>query len=638
MADSRPLAPTRLLPQGRTLPADDWQRRHWALLTLLWVHVAGLPLFALAQGNTLGHALFEGSLVACFAVAAVLGPREQRFRGVAVSFGLIASSAELVHLWDGQIEAHFHFFVVISLLALYEDWLPFGLAFAFVVGHHGVMGAVDPESVYNHRSGWAHPWRWAMVHGGFVMSAGVAAVIGWRLNERTRARMIHQSLHDPLTGLPNRLLFLDRLAVALARARRTPTIHAVLFVDIDHFKVINDSLGHHAGDEVLVALANRLDALLRANDSLARFGGDEFTVLAEDLETEADAVALAERLVAALAEPMWLQSRHVTLSGSVGIAITRGAETADDLLRDADAAMYRAKERGRARVEIFDGALRDRVLRRLEIENDLRRALERGELCTHYQPKVRLDTGEIVGVEALARWQHPERGMIPPAEFIPMAEETGLIVPLGEWILREACCQVAAWNRRAPAATPMTVAVNLSARQLEQHNLLETVADALAESGLPATQLCLEITESTVMRDVDRTIATLLELKQLGVQLAIDDFGVGFSSLSQLKRLPPVDMLKIDKSFIDGIGAQDARAIVAAILTLAGALELTTVAEGVEAEAQATELATLGCELAQGYLFARPQPPDQLEALLAGQCPPRRSSAPSRAASPSAGS
>ena len=230
----------RLLPQGRTLPVADWRRRHRALLALLWLHVAGLPLFALARGESLAHALFEASVVAAFALFAVVGPRDERFRSVAVSLGLMASSAELVHLWDGQIEAHFHFFVMISLLTLYEDWMPFGLAFAFVVGHHGVMGALTPESVYNHPGAWANPWGWALIHGLFVMAAGAAGVASWRLNESTRARMLHQSLHDPVTRLPNRALFLDRLTHALSRGRRTGSVHAVLFIDLDNFKVIND--------------------------------------------------------------------------------------------------------------------------------------------------------------------------------------------------------------------------------------------------------------------------------------------------------------------------------------------------------------------------------------------------------------
>ena len=606
-----------LLPQGSTLPAGDWQRRHRVLLGLLWIHAAGLAVFAVLRGNTVAHSLLEGCLVGAFALAAVAGGRGRRFQAVAVSLGLMVASAVLVHLWDGRTEAHFHFFVMVYILALYEDWLPFGLSFGFVVIHHGVMGALNPSDVYYAADAIAHPWRWAIVHGVFILGAGIAAVASWRLNEGTRARLDHQAVHDGLTRLPNRLLFVDRLGVALARARRTDTVHAVLFIDLDHFKVVNDSLGHSAGDEVLLEVAARLDEVVRANDTVSRFGGDEFTVLAEDLVSESAALMLAARIAESLSRPARVQSRDIALSASIGIALTRGRESAEHLLRDADAAMYLAKERGRGRVEVFDGALREQVMARLEVENDLRLAIERGELVTHFQPKVRIDTGTIVGVEALVRWQHPERGLVPPNDFIALAEETGLIFALGEWVLRDACAQAARWSGLTPDGEPLTVSVNLSRRQLEQPDLVEVVERALADTGLEPVRLCLEITESAVMRDLDTSISTLRRLKELGLRLAIDDFGVGFSSLSQLKHLPPVDMLKIDKSFVDNIATSDDRAIVAAILSLAGALGLTTVAEGVEIPEQAAELSSLGCELAQGFLFARPQPPEALDAGFA---------------------
>jgi len=594
---------------------EDFERRHGALQLLLWAHVVLLPLFGVIRGVGVGHAIVEGSIVAAFAVTALLARTRPRLQSVAVSVGLMACSAVLVHLWDGRIEAHFHFFVMVSLLTLYEDWLPFGLAFGFVVAHHGTLGALAPESVYDHPAAWANPWLWALVHGGFVAAAGAAGVAAWRLNEVTRARMLHQALHDPLTRLPNRDLFTDRLTKALARARRSGRLVAVLFVDLDRFKVVNDSLGHRAGDELLLETAARLDGFLRAQDTVARFGGDEFTLLVEDLESTEAALALADRLVEAVACPVRLGARTVPLGLSVGLAVGSGGEDADALLRDADAAMYRAKERGRGRVELFDQELRAEVLHRLEVEHELRLAGDRDELRVHYQPKVRLDTERIIGVEALVRWQHPTRGLLAPGAFIPVAEDTGLIVPVGRWVLREACRQAAAW-RAAGADPELTVSVNLSRRQLAEPDLVADVAAALADSGLAAGPLILEITETTVMSDLERSVAILNELRSLGVKLAIDDFGVGFSSLSQLTDLPPVDVLKIDKSFIDHVLADDHRAIVVAILSLANTLGLTAVAEGVEEPGQAAELTALGCELGQGYLFARPQPPEAVEALL----------------------
>jgi diguanylate cyclase with GGDEF domain/EAL domain-containing protein len=404
----------RLLPHGRTLPAADWQRRHRALLILLRLHVGGLFGFALAQGNSAGHALFEAAAVASFALAAMLAPAGHRIAAVAVSLGLMVSSAELVHLWHGQTEAHFHFFVMISLLSLYEDWLAFGLAFGFVVAHHGAMGVMDPRSVYSHAAAWSHPWEWALIHGGFVLAAGVAGVVAWRLNEATRARMVHQSLHDPVTRLPN------RPCSSTASTSRWPTPAGS--ADCTRCSSSTSTTSRSSTTRSATRRATRCSSpsrpgwtrVLRGNDTVARFGGDEFTVLAEDLESEAAALALADRVAAVVAAPVLLNGREVTMSASIGIALARAPEVAEDLLRDADAAMYRAKERGRARVEVFDETLRERVLRRLEVEHDLRHAVERGELRTFYQPKVRLDTGEVAGVEALVRWEHPERGLIPP--------------------------------------------------------------------------------------------------------------------------------------------------------------------------------------------------------------------------------
>lgn len=436
--------------------------------------------------------------------------------------------------------------------------------------------------------------------------------------KRAQAELAHQALHDPLTGLPNRVLFLDRLGVSLARLGRRDTGVAVLFLDLDRFKLINDSHGHDAGDRVLVEVAARLRALLRPSDTLARLGGDEFTILCEDVADEGAAAAVAERVAATLGPPVMVDDAEAYLSASIGIAVGRDPGMAPAaLLRDADAAMYGAKERGRSRYAMFDGAMRLRGAERLRAEADLRRAVERGELRVHYQPQVDLASGRPVGVEALVRWAHPERGLVPPGEFVPVAEETGLIVAIGEWVLRQACRQARAWEDRTGDHS-LRMAVNLSARQLADDGLRDVVAEALADSGLAPDRLCLEITESAVSEDPLAARQALIALRRLGVRLAIDDFGVGFSSLGQIRQLPAVDVLKIDRSFIGGLGRnREDAAIVASVISLADALGLTTVGEGVETSDHARELRALGCEQAQGFYFGRPAPPDAAGKLLA---------------------
>jgi diguanylate cyclase (GGDEF)-like protein/PAS domain S-box-containing protein len=436
--------------------------------------------------------------------------------------------------------------------------------------------------------------------------------------KRAQAELAHQALHDPLTGLPNRLLFLDRLEVALSRLGRRNDAVAVLFLDLDRFKLINDSHGHEFGDQVLMEMAARLRALLRPSDTLSRFGGDEFTILCEEISGDEDAAAVAERIAEALAEPFALADHEVFLTASIGIALGRDAAMSPGaLLRDADAAMYGAKERGRSRYAVFDGAMRLRGAQRLETETALRRAIERGELRVHYQPEVELETGRAVGVEALVRWAHPERGLVHPVEFIPVAEETGLIVSIGEWVLREACRQAQAWQGEFGEA-PLRMAVNLSGRQLASDELRETVAHALADSGLEPELLCLEITESAVAEDPTAARVTLRALKHLGVMLAIDDFGVGFSSLSQIRQLPPLDVIKIDRSFISGLGRnREDEAIVASITSLARSLRVDTIGEGVESAEHAQRLQDLDCRYAQGFYFARPGPAAEVAKLLA---------------------
>jgi diguanylate cyclase (GGDEF)-like protein len=431
---------------------------------------------------------------------------------------------------------------------------------------------------------------------------------------RAFGEAVHQATHDALTGLPNRTLVIDRLTHALARHRRRAGGLAVLFVDLDRFKVVNDSLGHSVGDEVLIKIAERLQTAVRPGDTVSRLAGDEFVVICEDVADEADVVRVAERVAQTVAVPLQLYGRETVITASIGIAIAGPDIKAEDLLRDADVAMYRAKEKGRARLELFDQAMRTRMLDRLETEHALRLALDHGSLVLHYQPTVCLTTGRVLSVEALVRWEHPTRGLVPPSEFVPLAEDTGLIVPLGRWALMAACHQLAGWRLLHPELESMQVSVNLSARQFADPHLVEMTAAALEASGLPSDSLWLEITESVLMEEAESTVDTLRALRALGVRISIDDFGTGYSSLSYLKRFP-VDVLKIDRSFVDGLGVDpEDEAIVTAVVGLARALNLGVVAEGVETPQQLDGVRRLGCNAVQGFYLGTPQPAD--EALL----------------------
>jgi diguanylate cyclase (GGDEF)-like protein/PAS domain S-box-containing protein len=719
------------------------------MLWILWGHVIGLPVFSLLRGWSLASSVGWVVPVALAGIAGSLTAAGRRARSVAVVFGLLTSSAVLVHAWNGQIEAHFHFFVMIAVLALYEDWLPFGLAIVYVVLEHGVLGALSPRSVYNHGG---NPWLWAGIHGFFVLGAVAASVVSWRLNEEMRAGMdaarrlareqsarfqhsfeggvtgmavltpdgrytsanralcemvgyseeemlardfqsithpndlaasaeqhrallagtvdgyeteqrlrhrdgqevwvqlgvtggrddagdvsyliiqahdvttrrrfeeelTHKALHDHMTGLANRALFLDRLRHALIGLRRRPGQLAVLFVDLDRFKLVNDGLGHNVGDEVIREAARRLSKATRPEDTVARFGGDEFTILCENASEE-QALAIGQRVVAAFARPFTHEGRDFHLAASVGIRVNDLASAgADALLRDADTALYAAKEHGGARAEIFDAAAPRLSTDVLATEQALRLALRAGELCLHYQPEFQLATKRIIAVEALVRWQHPERGLIPPGDFIPVAEESGLIVQMGEWVLREACAQLAAWRTAGTVDGDVRVAVNVSARQLSDPELPRVVFAALSTAGLESGALCLEITESALIRDPKLALANLLAIKEHGVLIALDDFGVGFSSLTQIRDLPPVDVIKVDRSFTAGLGSSESDgAVVAAVLTMASSLGLTAVVEGIETENQLELLNGLGCNVGQGFYFSRPQAPEVIAGLLA---------------------
>jgi diguanylate cyclase (GGDEF)-like protein/PAS domain S-box-containing protein len=442
------------------------------------------------------------------------------------------------------------------------------------------------------------------------------------------AQLTHQAFHDPLTGLANRVLFLDRVSHALSLVRRHSQTLAVLFVDLDSFKTINDSLGHTAGDRLLITIAERLLTCVRTADTVARLGGDEFALLIEDATDDNAASAVADRVAAAVRHPIQLEGKDVFVTASIGIATATDEGSASDLLRNADMAMYMAKSRGKARYERFEPGMHAKALERLELQADLRLALDRGgEFTLLYQPIVMLQTGDVKGVEALVRWNHPERGVLTPMQFIPLAEETGLIVPLGRWVLREACRQAALWQARRGTGHPLTLTVNVSGHQLQYEAVVDDVRRALSDSGLDPRQLVLEITESVLMQQNEVILERLRALKAVGIRLAIDDFGTGYSSLGYLQRFP-VDILKIDKAFVDDIGSAGTEpALVRAILALGETLQLQTIAEGIEQSRQLSGLQELGCEMGQGFYFARPVEVVEIDALLDAQragVPPER--------------
>jgi diguanylate cyclase (GGDEF)-like protein/PAS domain S-box-containing protein len=486
----------------------------------------------------------------------------------------------------------------------------------------GLTPHFESEHRVLHKDG---SFRWMLSRGVAVHDAsGNASRMAGSQTDITEGKV-----SDPLTGLPNRLLFIDRVGRLIKHTkRRKDQLFAVLFLDLDGFKMINDSMGHLIGDQLLLGVASRLEKCLRVSDTVARLGetftvarlgGDEFTVLLDDIKDPGDAKRAGERMMKALASPFILGGKEVFTSVSIGIALSNSTyEQAEDILRDADTAMYRAKSLGKGRYEVFDADMRAKVMARLQLETDLRHALERGEFRNFYQPIVALASGDIAGFEALLRWQHPTRGLLAPIEFIPVAEETGLIRELGWWNLREACRQISVWRASFIAHPSLTISVNLSAKQFLQPNLVEDIRKLLVELEVPPEALRLEITESTVMADPAAAVEMLEKIKSLGIHLAIDDFGTGYSSLSYLHRFP-LDTLKIDRSFISGMGDQgEGIEIARTILPMANNLRLDVVAEGIETVQQVSLLKKLQCKYGQGFYFSRPLSAEGIATLLAG--------------------
>ena len=578
----------------------------------------------------------SGQIVGVFALAKDITERkhaeqalarsEERFRG------LVQNGAELISVVDADGTIRYATPSVELLLGIHVDDATGSRLFAFVhpedeIGVRRLLETAADSPRVNftkafrvlHQDG-----TWRHVEAVCRNLADIQEIGGIVLNVRDVSErkaledeLAYRAYHDALTELPNRTMLVDRLRHALARSTRSRAMAGVLFIDLDDFKVVNDSLGHNLGDQLLVSVAQRLRACVRPGDTVARLGGDEFIVLLEDLTDISEASPVAERVLEQLQTAFHMEDRELVISASIGMALS-GPDSVlpDDLLRNADVAMYAAKTRGKGHWVLYEAGMNTRPLDRLELEADLRRALERDELRLHYQPIIDLPTGKTCGVEALLRWEHPRRGLIQPADFIPLAEDTGMIVPIGRWALREAARQGRAWLQRNPARNDFAITVNVSSRQFQHPGLIEDVEAALREAKLPARNLRLEITESVAMEAGEITIQTLQALKGLGVQLAIDDFGTGYSSLAYLKRFP-VDALKIDRTFVDGLGhdVQDT-AIVRSVITIAKSLQLAVTGEGVETFDQLSELRELNCDEAQGFFFARPQSPEVVDRYL----------------------
>ncbi|MGB3201552.1 MAG: EAL domain-containing protein, partial [Nodosilinea sp.] len=492
----------------------------------------------------------------------------------------------------------------------------------------GTVSKVNYETVHQRADGSRYPVEVYLQRPQYNgKSLFLAIVLDITDRKQAEEQLVYRALHDSLTDLPNRTLLTSRLEAAIQQSQRSTAYHfAVMFLDLDQFKLINDSLGHLVGDKLLLTVAHKLQGLIRPTDLAARLGGDEFVILLDQVPNLDAVIRMAERLLSEFEGATEIDGRNVFITTSMGIVWgTPAYMSATDLLRDADIALYRAKASGRGTYELFDVEMHVQAVKRMTLDHDLRVATDQQSFITYYQPIVDLNTQRLVGVEALIRWPHPTRGFIPPADFIPVAEETGLILPISQWILRSACEQIATWQRQYPALADLRVSVNLSGQDLRQPTLVETVRQTLAQAGLPATSLTLEITESMLIDDIETTIKRLSQLRDLGIRISIDDFGTGYSSLSYLYNLP-ADYLKIDQSFVSDMrpGGKNYK-IVQAVISLSDQLQLAAIAEGIETVQQLEWLKKLGCELGQGYLLASPMPPEAVTAFFAKQSLKRHS-------------
>ncbi|MBA3654592.1 MAG: bifunctional diguanylate cyclase/phosphodiesterase [Actinobacteria bacterium] len=582
-----------------------WLRRHRGIVMLLWAHVPALLLFGVLTGHPALHSALDLLPAVVLATVAGLPKYGRTVRSVLATLGLVTCSALAVHFAHGSIEMHFHFFVVIGVISLYQEWAPFGMAILFVVLHHGVIGVLAPDSVFDHGDDSALPWMWAAIHGAFVLAASIPHLLAWRLNEQ-------YALRDPLTKLPNRLLVADRLSQALARRERFGSSVSLLFLDLDGFKGINDTLGHAYGDQVLSEVATRLTAGVRVGDTAGHLSGDEFAIILEAAD-EVPPEVTADRLLRAIAEPFQLGARSVTITASIGIDVADGTTTADDLLRNADLAMYAAKSAGRGNCRRYQAGMHALAVDQLDLVEDLRTALSDGSVFVQYQPVVELSTGEVIGVEALARWEHPTRGLVPPLVFVPVAERSGLIDRLGMLVLEESCNVMIRLHAMKPS---LDLNVNLSPHQFREGSVVSAIADLLQATGLDPRRLVLEITEGVLIDEPGVAIQRIAGLQALGIRIALDDFGTGFSSLSYLKQFS-VDALKIDRCFVSTLPASGGE-LAETIVRLGEMLDIDVVAEGIETDEQAVKLNALGCRHGQGYLFARPLDEDALGQLIAG--------------------
>lgn len=600
------------MPHGRALLPEVWRARHRVVIVLLWIHAAAIALASLALDRDVAHALLEAAPVGAAAVIAARARLRQTVSSAIATVGLFTASATIVHLSGGYIEAHFHFFVMVGLITLYQDWVPFATALVTTVVHHATVGLLWPHLVYNHPAALERPLLWAVIHGAFVLAAAATHLFSWRLSE--------DRFRDAVTGLANRVLFETRLGQALDKVAQGDVGVAVMFVDFDDFKAVNDELGHAAGDELLLAAGRRIERCLRGEDVLARFGGDEFAVLLTMSDVTVS-TQVADRIIAALSRPFKIRDTEVTIGSSIGIATSDGAQTAAQLIRDADAAMYTVKREGKGHHRHFDPAMDGAFNDRLATRVALAVALQENQLAVHYQPIVCTSAGTAVAVEALARWEHPERGLVPPSEFLPQAGSTPLIVAIDRWVMTEACRQVHRWNLESLAGEPLRVTVNISAHHLLRDDFHTTIVTILADTKLSPELLVLEITETVLMVDLDRARAVLDRVRGLGCRVALDDFGTGHSSLRYLQQLP-IDFLKIDRSFTSRLGCStEDEAVAMAITKLGQDLNLGVVAEGVESGLQLSRIEAMGCHLVQGYLFSRPLDAATTELYLASQVP-----------------